>query len=71
MVTHMNMTFRCTSLDMIFKASTLSNFVCMSQTLGKGAKKAVTTDEWRKKSVEERLEHSLVKVSRKCKVHVE
>ena len=35
----------------------------LSQTLGKGAKKvAISTDEWRKNDVEERLSHSLVKV---------
>ena len=33
------------------------------QSLGKGAKKQVMTDEWRSGSAEERLEYSLVKVS--------
>ena len=30
--------------------------------MGKGAKKQVTTDEWRNGNVEERLEYGLVKV---------
>jgi hypothetical protein len=32
------------------------------QAMGKGAKKAIAGDEWRNRSVEERLEYSLVKV---------
>ena len=32
------------------------------QAVGKEAKKAIAGDEWRKGSVEERLEYSLVKV---------
>ncbi|XP_033116368.1 methionine synthase-like [Anneissia japonica] len=34
-----------------------------AQTLGKGAKKVIENDEWRKLPVEHRLEHALVKVS--------
>ena len=33
-----------------------------AQGMGKGAKKQVTTDEWRNGNVEERLEYGLVKV---------
>merc|ERR1712136_669398 len=33
-----------------------------AQTQGKGGKKVIETDEWRTKSVEERLQYSLVKV---------
>ena len=33
-----------------------------AQTKGKGGKKAIETDEWREKPVEERLQYSLVKV---------
>ena len=35
---------------------------CILQRAGKSAKKVVETDEWRKKSVEERLIYSLMKV---------
>ena len=33
----------------------------------KGVKKTAVADEWRSSSVEERLEHSLIKVNRTCK----
>lgn len=32
------------------------------QSLGKGGKKVIVSDEWRSYSVEKRLEHSLIKV---------
>ena len=37
-------------------------YFCYAQGMGKGAKKQVTTDEWRNGNVEERLEYGLVKV---------
>ena len=37
-------------------------YFCDAQGMGKGAKKQVTTDEWRNGNVEERLEYGLVKV---------
>ena len=38
------------------------DFILFTQSLGKGEKKVIPTDEWRNGSVKERLKHSLVKV---------
>ena len=40
----------------------LVKLLSSAQGMGKGAKKQVTTDEWRNGNVEERLEYGLVKV---------
>jgi len=37
-----------------------------AQTVGKAAKKAVESEEWREWDVEKRLEHALVKVGFQC-----